>query len=179
MPNDLLAHVYREREKLQAELARVPAWQKLQQLQKLIATYEAFEDVEEKPRASSEIPPSNANVVVNVQPQSRAGSKTALVNEVISRHLLDSGHRASSGDLLPIVQAAGIEIGGSIPAKTLSSFLTSSKLFNNVKGFGYGLVEWGNSLGPKAGLLQSAAKQSPSMSMLDEKNNSGVDGGHS
>ncbi len=37
-----------------------------------------------------------------------------------------------------------------MPSKTLSSMLSNSDRFNNVRGYGYGPVEWGDSPGPKA-----------------------------
>jgi len=41
------------------------------------------------------------------------------------------------------VVAKGIVVTGKLPSKTLASYLSTSKRFDNVPGFGgYGLVEW-------------------------------------
>ncbi|PDS78932.1 hypothetical protein [Rhizobium sp. L43] len=127
MSSDILAIAYRERERLQAELNATR--QKLQQVQRLISVYEVGDSNNAKPAASSY----------------RQGSKAALVDEIVSKHLAQTRVRASSGELLPIVQDAGVTMTGKIPAKTLSAFLATSKRFNNLKGFGYGLTEWGES----------------------------------
>jgi hypothetical protein len=137
MSNDVLVVAYRERARLQAELSALPAWHKLQQVQKLISTYEAIEGVSDNAKPAASKPFSLST--------HRKGSKVAMVDEIISRYLEKTGKRASSGDLLPIVQEAGIGMTGKVPAKTLSSFLTTSQRFNNLKGFGYGLAEWGDS----------------------------------
>ncbi len=162
MASEILAMAYREREQLQAELRANPTWQKLQQVQKLIATYEALEGASDNAKPLTVKPLSS--------PTARQGSKVAMVDEVVSKHLKKTGVRASSGDLLPIVQEAGIEMTGKIPAKSLSSLLTTSKRFNNLKGFGYGLAEWGDTLGPNAVDPASASAEFPlEFNKKDEK----------
>ncbi|MBB2671530.1 UNVERIFIED_ORG: hypothetical protein GGE44_001081 [Rhizobium esperanzae] len=133
MSSDILAIAYRERERLQAELN--VNRQKLQQVQRLISVYEVAASDNARPGASRSFSSSTY----------RQGSKAALVDEIVSKHLAQTGMRASSGELLPIVQDAGVTMTGKIPAKTLSAFLATSKRFNNLKGFGYGLAEWGES----------------------------------
>lgn len=137
MSNDILAIAYRERERLKAELDANPAWQKFQQVQRLISIYEAVEGGSDNAKPPANRSPSSSTY--------RPGSKAALVDEIVSKHLAQTGVRASSGELLPIVQDAGVTMTGKIPAKTLSAFLATSKRFNNLKGFGYGLAEWGES----------------------------------
>ncbi|MBB2821652.1 UNVERIFIED_ORG: hypothetical protein GGD51_005146 [Rhizobium esperanzae] len=132
MSGDILAIAYRERERLQAELNLNR--QKLQQVQRLMSVYEGV--------ASDNAKPASRSLSSSTY---RQGSKAALVDEIVSKHLAQTGMRASSGELLPIVQDAGVTMTGKIPAKTLSAFLATSKRFNNLKGFGYGLTEWGES----------------------------------
>ncbi|MGO6685368.1 hypothetical protein [Rhizobium leguminosarum] len=148
MANELLDMAKREAAALRSALSKNPEFQKLQQVQKLIDTYETFEV--ESDKGLPETPYKEATAKSGQQTGPRPGSKTSLVDEVVTNDLRERGRRASSGDLLPVVQAAGISLGGSIPSKTLASFLTNSKRFNNVKGLGYGLVEWGDSNGPSS-----------------------------
>jgi hypothetical protein len=42
-----------------------------------------------------------------------------------------------------------VSVGGAVPSKTLSSYLSNSARFNNVKDLGYGLAEWGQGNGPR------------------------------
>ena len=176
MASDILNMARREAEALRSTLARNPEYQKLQQIQKLIDVYESLEITsEDKPRTeTTTVSPPTASGVAAVY---RLGSKVAQVDEVVSKFFLERGSRASSGDVLPIVTAAGIEMTGKIPAKTLSSFLTNSKRFNNVKGFGYGLVEWGETLGPKASpsnMVDFANPRSDALGARSVENNSGA-----
>jgi hypothetical protein len=149
MANDMLMAAKREADALRSALAKNPDYLKLQQVQRLIAVYEAY-DLEPVPdlMAPSGDQPAAANISVPASP--RPGSKVAQIDDVVSKYLAAKGSRASSGDILPVVVNAGVELGGVVPSKTLSSFLSNSKRFNNVKGLGYGLLEWGDTAGPAA-----------------------------
>jgi len=61
--------------------------------------------------------------------------------------------KTPTGEIPPFVRAKDIEITGTVPAKTLASYLSRSKRFDNVQGFGgFGLVEWnGRRCPPAAG----------------------------
>lgn len=139
MDGDILEIARREREKLLAELSKNPSFQKLQQVNRLIDTYEAVDGSPDNARAPVSRP---------ILSGPRASSKVAAVDEAVSNHFKLTGKRASSGELLHVVQNAGIEMTGRVPSKTLSAFLTNSRKFNNLKGFGYGLAEWGENPGP-------------------------------
>ncbi|MBP1842066.1 hypothetical protein J2046_000310 [Rhizobium petrolearium] len=142
MASPIIEAAKKEEEALTKELEDLPVFQKLQQVRRLIALYEAIEERE----------PAKSISHVRILPTTtspRAGTKAAQVDEVVTKFLTERGTRASSGELLPVVQAAGIELSGQIPAKTLSAFLTNSTRFNNVKRHGYGLTEWGDGLGPR------------------------------
>ena len=141
-----------EAERLKLILSQNEDYQKLQHVQRVIDTYESFEDMKTSGLSPASKAPSQT-LTFRTKPKAflaAYGSKVAAVNKVVSEHFSKTGQRASSGELLPIVQAAGVKMSGAVPAKTLSSFLTNSKSFNNVKGLGYGLVEWGNGPGPNA-----------------------------
>lgn len=139
MNGEIIEMAKREREKLMDELSAHPAYQKLQQINKLIDTYEALDAPRE----------ANTSMISRpITPKHRPNSKVAAVDEVVANFLRETGRRASSGELLPVVLDAGIELSGKIPAKTLSALLSVSKKFNNLKGHGYGLAEWGENIAP-------------------------------
>jgi hypothetical protein len=135
--------------RLEEELKKTPAYKRLQAAKNLIAVYRADPETvtpaaatqqptpRYRPRVplNDEVPPEESEIV--------PATKTALVDAAVAEYLTRRGRRATSGELLPVVQAKGIVITGQVPAKTLSSFLSRSKRFDNVQGFGgFGLVEW-------------------------------------
>jgi hypothetical protein len=134
--------------RLEEELKKTPAYKRLQAAKNLIAVYRA--DPEPEPTVTSAtMPPISryrAQLDDEVSPEESEivpATKTALVDAAVAEYLTQRGRRATSGELLPVVQAKGINITGKVPAKTLSSFLSRSKRFDNVQGFGgFGLVEW-------------------------------------
>jgi hypothetical protein len=70
-------------------------------------------------------------------------TKTAQVEAVAVEYLKQKGRRATSGELLVPILAKGIGVTGQMPSKTIASYLSTSKRFDNVAAFGgYGLVEW-------------------------------------
>jgi hypothetical protein len=69
-------------------------------------------------------------------------SKTGRVREIVTRYLTAKGTRATSGELLPVLQEAGLDFGTEAPQSKLAAFLANIKEFNNVKGEGYGLASW-------------------------------------
>lgn len=82
------------------------------------------------------------------------GQKTRAVEEVAVAFLEERGYRASSAEMLPAMDAAGIPIGGKSRRRSLASFLSTNPRFDNVQPHGYGLVEWHGGLGPKGLSLQ-------------------------
>jgi hypothetical protein len=127
-----------EVKRLQAELEKTPAYKRLMAARELIAAYRGNPEVEASPRESTAA--IVERVVTPIIEQHK--TKTAQVDAAVSVYLKQKGARATSGELLPIVTGAGIEITGKIPSKTLASYLSTSKKFDNAYD-GYGLVEWG------------------------------------
>ncbi len=86
------------------------------------------------------------------------GSMTATIVEATARYLRHKGARAQSPEILTALRAQGIE------AKLdITSCLSHSHLFDNIKGQGYGLVEWSTehdqeSETPNSGELSGAPK---------------------
>jgi outer membrane protein TolC len=129
-----------EVERLQAELEKTPAYKRLMAAKDLIATYRGNPEV----AAPAAVPAAAPAKFTPAEFVTMARTKTAQVDGAAAEYLAQRGRRATSGELLPVVQAKGITITGKTPSKTLSSYLSNSKRFDNVPGFGgYGLVEWG------------------------------------
>ncbi len=65
---------------------------------------------------------------------------TAIVNAAVT-YLRQKGSRAETPEIQRALIAAGLNVGDARP-DTVSSCLSHSPLFDNVRGQGYGLVEW-------------------------------------
>lgn len=98
---------------------------------------------------------------------SRPNSKLANVEKVVLDHLWATSQRATSGQLLTILTAKGIELGGKVPSKTLASMLSNSNRLNNLAGYGYGPVEWGQS--PRPGTKEKAPADLPESASNQER----------
>jgi hypothetical protein len=83
------------------------------------------------------VPPSQ-----NRPLQQRGHSRTGAVLAAAAAYLQSTGRRAQSPELLEQMRGRGIEFPGGAAVETLSSILSASKLFDNVRGQGYGLAEW-------------------------------------
>jgi hypothetical protein len=136
MANDLLEMARREADRLRAELAQNEIFQKLQIVQRMIEGYEAFESGVSRPKPLL--------VVRRAPVAARPQSKLAQVEDLVLAHTMGTGKRATSGQLLAIMNEAGVMMGGKVPSKTLSSMLSNSTRLNNVQGYGYGPKEWGD-----------------------------------
>jgi hypothetical protein len=144
MESELLKTARREAESLRAELAKNPAFQKLQQVQRLIDVYEAYEG-KQPPLESAKVAAQSPKMV----PPTRPGTKLAQVEKIVLDYSWKTGQRHSSGQLMPILTDAGIEMAGKVPSKTLASMLSNSQKLNNLRGYGYGPAEWGDKLSMK------------------------------
>src|ERR1700716_2121925 len=135
-----------EVERLEAELKKTPAYKRLQAARNLSAVYRA--DPESVLTEAPIAPVDQPGVQTAIAPAPSENeivpaTKTARVDAAAIDFLKNKGRGATSGEILPFVRAKGIEITGTVPAKTLASYLSRSKRFDNVQGFGgFGLVEW-------------------------------------
>lgn len=139
--------------RLRAELEKTAAYKRLKAAENLIAAYRGNPEVEvEAARLTADLKAKAASLSAQaeealaraVEPITETHrTKTAQVEAAAAEYLTRKGRRATSGELLPVVQAKGIHVAGQIPSKTISSYLSTSKKFDNVPAFGgYGLVEW-------------------------------------
>ncbi|AWL94117.1 hypothetical protein CIT37_19585 [Bradyrhizobium ottawaense] len=146
--------------RLRAELEKTPAYKRLKAAEALISAYRGNPEVQVAQTAAPAKPTEPAltaqtkdAVEQAIEPIVTAHrTKTAQVEAAAAEYLTQRGRRATSGELLPYVQSKGIHVPGKMPSKTISSYLSTSKKFDNVPGFGgYGLVEWnGRRTAPQA-----------------------------
>jgi hypothetical protein len=143
--SDMLNAAEAEVQRLEAELAETPAYQKLQLAKQVVALYRL-------PKARITVggkPASPAEVVRHLYEEKALTTKTARIEAAAGKYLEAKGARAPASELLGAIEKAGIEVGGKEPVKALSAYLSSSKAFNNQRELGgYGLAEWGVSRGP-------------------------------
>lgn len=146
MPLDSLrTALEEERNRLLSFIEALPESQKIKHIDGLLALY-----FNEEKRLSVQKNEQFRSPESSVKPRFGYGEKTKAVESAAVSFLTQRGFRATSSDFLPYMSEVGIELGGKNPNSTLASFLSTSKRFNNLKGYGYGLVEWGDSVGPKA-----------------------------
>lgn len=138
-----------EVQRLEAELAATPAYQKLQLAKQVVELYRASAGVAryrgEHAANFGRPKPNPLQEIVTAG----AATKTARIEAAAATYLKAKGARAPASELLNAMIVVGIDLGGREPVKALSSYLSSSKAFNNQRELGgYGLAEWGASRGP-------------------------------
>jgi hypothetical protein len=126
----------RQIENLRALIAKTPDGQRLQLLERHLMEYRA-------------IAAAGASVIVPHHPvketlarYGRDGSKAAVIVRAAESFLKKRHKRAQSSEIVQALQEAGIDLPEEKPSAFVSSYLSTSALFDNVKGEGYGLVEW-------------------------------------
>lgn len=92
-------------------------------------------------RASSISDVAKSRVIRNAK---KADSLTSRAEAAAIAYLKDKGTRAQSHEILKAVISQGVEFAMKNPVATLSSILSNSPEFDNVRGVGkgYGLAEW-------------------------------------
>jgi hypothetical protein len=149
MSEPLLPVLEEEERKLLTELRSYPAFQRLELVQALIRAYRApsvsgsFHGASASALAGN-LPSLNPVVTVAAhrERRPRQSSTAAQVVKVAEEFLVKLGRRAPSSEIAEEVRRHGIELRGAKPTGVVSSYLSSSDLFDNVKGEGYGLTKW-------------------------------------
>ena len=146
--SNMLEAAEAEVQRLEAELAATPAYQKLQLAKQVVELYRGSAEVAKyrgEHAANFGRPKPNPYTILIAG----TATKTARIEAAAAKYLKAKGARAPASELLGPVEKEGIEIGGKEPVKALSSYLSSSHAFNNQRELGgYGLAEWGHSRGP-------------------------------
>lgn len=81
---------------------------------------------------------------VDIRPRSlpRAGSRAAQVVALTQDYLRQRMKRAQSAEILGFLRLQDVDLPSTNPVATVAAYLSSSDIFDNVRGEGYGLVEW-------------------------------------
>jgi len=132
MQDSALKAAEEEAEVLRATIAQTSEARRLAVLEKFIAEYRSIEPVQR----------IVADVFHSRLKYGRPGSASAIVIEGTETYLRKIKRRATSREITDELKRQGIKIPGQIPNATVASYLSTSQLFDNVKGEGYGLVEW-------------------------------------
>jgi hypothetical protein len=143
---DFLEAARAEERRLLAELEAIPAYKRLKAVRATLDAYTGeFAVTGGSMTTNVAAAPSRKDgkddldlAIPNRQPQ----SKRALWLDSATNYLREKGTRATSGELVAALTSRGIDIGGKNTAWKLSSILSGSPLFDNVRGEGYGLTEW-------------------------------------
>jgi hypothetical protein len=144
--SDMLEAAEAEVKRLEAELQATTAYKKLQLAKQVVALYRPAKDQELA--IAGRIAEQRMVHELQERLQNRT-TKTARIEAAAAKYLKAKGARAPANELLGPVEQEGIEVGGKEPVKALSSYLSSSKVFNNQRELGgYGLAEWGHRRGP-------------------------------
>jgi hypothetical protein len=145
--SDMLKAAKAEVQRLEAELQATEAYQKLQLAKQVVELYERVPTL----RITSGAKPVDPIALgfQRLRERSVADTKTSRIEAAASEYLQKKGARAPASELLGEIEKRGVSVGGKDPVKALSSYLSSSKAFNNQRELGgYGLAEWGYSRGP-------------------------------
>jgi hypothetical protein len=132
MTDQLLKAAETEAVQLRAELEKIPVYQRLKTVEKFISDYTSLRLVPVQPLQGN---------ISKVAKYGRQGSVSANVLEAAEAYLESINRRAMSSEIYEAIKSK-VTVPGKTPTSTLSSYLSTSDLFDNVKGKGYGLSVW-------------------------------------
>ena len=154
---DFISTLEQEEDRLFEELSKNPAFAQNPGFKRLMKIHLLRSDY----RATAEIPaPVNPNPKPNrvakkakrntkglFQPKpakgSAHGSKTKEVVAAAVTYFRRTRQRATSGEVVKALANMGVDVGGNKPGSSMSAYLSNNpRIFDNVKGEGYGLKEW-------------------------------------
>lgn len=141
MSDQLLRVAQAEETALLAGLRRTVTFRRWEAVRAVIA---AYQEVDHPPAVVRQ---AHAALPVN-KPVQREGTLSATLINFSTDYFNRIGRRFPAPNIMKEVLASGIEVKGDKPVNTLASVLSHSPLFNNIRGKGYGLAEWGLSDGP-------------------------------
>lgn len=154
MSDTLLRSALAEEAKLEDELRQLEAYQKLQAIRQLIALY--MNGPGATASQSRDVTATRA-----ARPVVRHRGQVASVVAGAEDYFRRMGRRAQTQEILDMLKDAGHDFTSSNPLGSLSSALSHSPLFNNKRGLGYGLAEWGDADGAMHNPEALANQRSP------------------
>jgi hypothetical protein len=130
MSESFLSSLRSERDRLKTQLAATPEYRRIEAIDRLLDLYGETGASGRMDRLSGAKSP-------------RTGTVAATVVGIAERYLRQKGSRAQTPEIVVEVQKAGVLTDSANPAATVASYLSSAKdRFDNVRGEGYGLIEW-------------------------------------
>ncbi len=153
MDNVSLRKAVELRDSLLAELRQNRTFQAYQYAQAVIAALGA----PETPQPPSQQQPNIEKT--NSRQSFKPGTQAETILMASAAYIRQKNARAPSGEILKALTEQRIAVGGQNPSATVSSYLSHSALFDNIRGQGYGLVEWQSKTEtPNSGALFGAPK---------------------
>lgn len=150
MPDDIVTLLKQEEARLLSALAASPAFHKLQAIQNTLRAYGAepakidtFAPLLSRVLATGS--DSSEKLLPETVRPTREGTKAAEIIREAELFLDQRGQRAQSNEILEHLEKKGIRVSGTNPVAVVASYLSTSKLFDNVRGQGYGLARWKSS----------------------------------
>ena|GEM_PF-2133616 len=138
----ILAQLEEAEQQLLAELSALPQFRQLKDIRRLIESRRAFLNAS----AATGKP-------IGSRPTPRSGSNAAKVVALAQTYLKEKGRRATSAEIHEFLRRQGVDVK---ETASVAAYLSTAKdIFDNVRGQGYGLVEWQN----KSGTLADEAPQ--------------------
>jgi hypothetical protein len=138
MADEYSLFLEKEIERLRAVIAKTPDGQRLQLFERHLKEYRSLNPDGQHPAILSVRPLTKEGLAR----YGRDGSKSAVIIRASEAFLKRHRRRAQSSEIVQALQEAGIDLPEEKPSAYVSSYLSTSPLFDNVKGEGYGLVEW-------------------------------------
>ena len=139
MATDIAKQARREADRLEQELTKNPLFRKWK-LQVSVA-----EEYEADSVAAEAAPPASEPkaVAVSVQKAVQPPSVSEKVQQAGIAFLRQHGKRAKAKEIYEAIRGQGLPIKGGDPIATVAAHMSNAKKYvNNVRGEGYGLIEW-------------------------------------
>jgi hypothetical protein len=128
------------RDRLLAELRQTPLFRAYLSAQETVAALSAESIAQPNQQRPTQQQARRGEV--GRQSSSRPGTQAEVLLTSAAAYLRDKNSRAPSTEISKALAAQGVTIGGKDPSATVAAYLTHSPLFDNIRGQGYGLVEW-------------------------------------
>jgi hypothetical protein len=139
MTHNTLETAKLEEQELLAKLQQLPEYRRLLQLRQVIGILSSSVTTA---NGTQGVHSANHKQSTSRHAKDHGGTKASIFESAAAGYLRAVKRRATSGELLKVLTERGIAVGGKSPPALLASYLSDSPLFDNVKGKGYGLVEW-------------------------------------
>jgi hypothetical protein len=131
----IISELRKEQARLREELQRSVVYQQMMAIEGLLALYGLSPQTDARPAADA--PP-----IPKTRP-SRDGTVAAGVIAAARQHLQSVHRRAMTKEIVEAVLKSGVLAESRNPYAAVSSYISTAKdVFDNMKGQGYGLVEW-------------------------------------